>query len=822
MSAVTVGRRLADRILIIPTWQRVCSEFSYVPSPKPSLHDTFGGHNFARTFATILYEGLWLQRAVAEKLPVAKELATNLSAYADLKSNNYEDSRRERVGAAFLLWSFHSARYYGYLKATKAERLKSRQSLCDIQAILYNNVRTFLDNLRLWFDCYDDLDLRCYVTDRMMRARWRPEKLTQHTPDLCAADCLVDHLLEVMKAKPLVRRAIQGIQDLSVGRTTAGDPCAAVLQAFTELRVSQMTVFYHPNPVDVKEADELPLYELVHEMRDTDDVPEKLIPFDNDPKLARNFRKLANTIYTASDENQFPNFLYHRRRTIDQINETTSFISDGSISNHFLTTKPPVKLSVNGDPDSNSSAKLQSLWPLWYSHALTDIDPEVALPDWSNEFWWSNISREQLKESLFPGPQTHGSDLHKNDHLSAYWDNLVYENQQFLDRIEIPEQHPTGNPSFGYLMELLLRREKETRTSFFFALAQTYDSQKPRLCQFVGGTFLGLERPGIPFAPARFEALAARVRGLVMAVAHFSTTQALKLKRIERAKKRGSFNLRVDTIIELLKGEGQFDRSSYLLFASPDANVPNTTDHDYFPRTAVGWKPSRYQIKSVFETASHLIELSATSPFGGATCSDTWKALLYLGGTVNIHNKLSRFLRNWARYQGQSAEGRPSDMADRAVVCDKCFRAALEFLLSREIYQDLSDKIQVSDEPIILPTRPGIRFLIALCRFIVDIQSQASPENTNITGITFTPYSVLIDFDKPKLLKAIWAKHGMREPNLIHTTGIFESLRRSEILDLPQYKKDKWDDFLTSETFARLLTLEPDSQWQQLIMGWAQ
>jgi hypothetical protein len=816
MQAATFGRRVADRILVRPTWQRVCSEVSYVSDPEPSLHDTFGGHHYAHTLATILYQGLWLQRSVAEKLPLARTLADELTVYAELANNQYEEAPRERVAAAFLLWPYHSARYYGYTKTPKGERLKSRQALCDIQAILYNNVRTFLDILRLWFDRFDDAKLQRFVCNPVKRSEWRHSNLTQHVPDLCAVDFLVEHLLEVMKARPLVRRAIEGIQSLSVGHPV-GDPHATVLQAFEALRVSQMTVFYHPNPIDVKEADELPLYELVHRMQDTDSPAEKLIPFGNDAVLAKNFRKLANTIYTVNDENAFPHFLSHRRSTIQKISETTRFISDGAISHYFLTTKPPVALSTSGGPTSNGDAELKTLWPLWYRHALTDLDPEAQLPDWSDKFWWVTIGRDELKQALFPGPQTEGTDLHKNDHLSSYWDELAWRKGRFLDRIEIPEKHPRGEPSFGYLMELLLRREWETRTSFFFALAQTYDAEKPRLCQFVGGTFLGLERPGIPFSPARFEALAARVRGLVMAVAHFSTTQALKRSRWEAKQKRITFNKGVDTISELLKGEGQYDRAGHLLFASPDAANPRETDHDYTPSTGVGWKPSRHQLKSIFVTASHLTEMDVSSVIVGTDCTDTWKSLFYLGGTANSHNTLSRFLVNWPAYQAQGGN-RPSDMADRAIVCPGCFRAALRFVLSPEIYEPLAEKIKISDDAIRLPSRPGIRFLLALGRFIVDIQSKASTENTSIERIKFKRDSVVIDFNKPKLLTELENRRIHGAPNLVHTTGIFLALERCQIIDTTE--TDGWDGFLKSPEFARPLSLVSEENLQRLTIGW--
>lgn len=835
------GRRFADRFEVTHRWKRIKDKTSY--EPKESITGALPERFEDQIFATFVEKGLWLQRAVADRWEVADQIAEALSIRADLGNPVYLDASRERIAAAYMLWPYHSARYYGYLTTETDERLKSRTALCQIQGILYNNIRGVMDVLRLWFRSESDNETLEYfpihkaaatpeqaaqsdtnVVDLKKRPHpdrklWRPLELIEHVPDLCAVDHLVVHLKKLINARPMIRTAIETIQRLSVVKEEDLDStelARLVVGAFKAVQIAQMTVFFHPNPADVKDRDDILLYELVHETSDMDSFPAKLIPFEeeDDERLARNFRKLASTIYSVENKKLFPNFFAHRYSTLSSLSDTTKFISDGQITNYFLSTRPPVRVAKeageNGDGDEP-----QSLWPLWYRQALSEFDFEKELPDWSNHFWWSPIDRDELQKRLFPGPDD-GS-VHKNDHMSAYWDQLALDRKVFIDKIDIPAEHPTGEPTFGYLMELLLRREPQSRTSFFFALAQTYQKQG-RLCQFVGGTFLGLEVPGVPFSKERFDAIAGRVRGLVMAVAHYTTTHANKAVRWRAAQERSEFGKRVSLIIRLLKGDPkdrEFARDHYLLFASPVGNPEDEqTDHDYKPDQRIGWKPSRYQIKSVFTTANDLHVLPKTSPPPPIECSGTWKALFYLGGTADKHNQLSRFIRHWPTYRGD----RQSGLADRAITCKDCFRAALEFLLSEDFYEALRDKIKISDQSIKLPSRPGIRFLIALCRFIVDVQSQASSsENTRIANIEFSPGCISIEFDKPKLLTVVWEKKKTDAPNFVHTTGIFMLLEDCQAIG---FKKDQWGQFLNNAEFASPLTIETDNDWKRMLIKW--
>jgi hypothetical protein len=393
------------------------------------------------------------------------------------------------------------------------------------------------------------------------------------------------------------------------------------------------------------------------------------------------------------------------------------------------------------------------------------------------------------------------------------------------DDIAIPVEPPSGKPSFGYLMELLLRREEETRTSFFFALAQTFGRDNPRLYQFVGGTLLGLERAGVPFSKERFQAIAARMRGLVMAVAHYTTTYALKFERGLVDKERSDFNKRVNLIKDLLRGSdfvgrrsrrtpGRFPRGEHLLFATP-IRGRNITDHDHLPKQGIGWHPSRHQIKEVFSTAEHLQQSSAAPN----SCANTWKALFYLGGWAGVHNTLEKFLEGYEELRKKD-ERLNLGAADRGVACEQCFRDALEFLLDTA-YTELASRIEITQRSFRLPSRPGIRFLIVLCRFILDVHSRATPENTSITRIEFQPTSVVMDFDKPQLLQNIWERKERSEANVDHTIGIFKLLEQGIVEPRREaYKKNSWAGFLNDEKFASPLTLENQNDSLRLVVRW--
>lgn len=823
-------RRRTDHYLLIHAWERVSQAQEYRPLwDNPSQDNVPSASPSTINLIDVIEAGMWLQRAVSDKGADANtlnRLVEYLSQAADLKNKkSYEWSPSHRIAAAYMLWPYHAARYYNYLTADKQDRIESRVVLCDLQEFLYNNMRGLLDLMRLWFGSTSDENSREYFVAE--RQSWRPRTLTENFPDLCAVDLLALHMIDISRARPLVRRAIENIQKLSLKSDikVAEDVGPEITEAFRALRVTQMTVFYSPNPLELADHEEIPLYELVDRTGDKDPIPAKLIPFDTDGILAKNFRKLATFIYSTSvkDEHLYPKFIKQRDATINALSHATSFISDGATTNFFLSNEPPARKgrNVNKGQDNNSNGDENGLddervWPIWYRKALDVTEIDGTPQDWSNwDYWWEYIDGEKLLKLLFPGPVER---LHENHHKSAYWDHLVAEKKEFCDQqIDIPPQCPTGEEyRFGYLMELLLRREPQTRTSFFFALAQTYEEKTPRLYHFVGGTFLGLEFPGVPFSEERFQAVAAHVRGLVMAVAHYTTTHALQTERRDREEQRRNFGERVLWVNRLLRGtdkKGPLRRNGYLLFATP-VGRGDITDHDYDTTTGVGWRYSRAQIKRVVNTARHLKKLSrGVQP--SARCSNTWKALFYLGGEANTHNTLANFLNAW---KGSLKRNQVKlHLADREVSCGECFRDVLNYLLN-EIYAPLADKIEI-ELPLTLPSRPGIRFLIALCRFVVNVQSRTAAEYASITRLAFGPQSVTIDFDKPTLLQNIWEKMDQAEPSFQHTSGILHALKKSLVYQKVDPKR-KWQEFLNSPTFACPLEMERDNDNCTLNLRW--
>lgn len=801
-------RRSRDQYLAPAIWQKI---FEGEPLTLPEQKSDF---------LEILVTGMQLQLAVAQGRS-AGAARHFLESYADLNAS-VNDASTFRIAAAYMLWPYYAARYYGlHEQAPKnVGRLMARQKLCQIQALIYNNVRTTLDVLRRWFGVSSDSELDDWVRDQATRFIWRDARLMPpvQRPDLCAIDLLANHLLELVAARPLVRKAVESIQSLSMVSPDQyakkldkykDEVCGAVQEAFRSLHVAQMTVFYHPNPG--RPSSDLPLQELVHAAGDSDPIPNDLIPFFqqyHSVEEAKSFRHLASKIYSAPPEKR--KFWDQRRKTIERIagldddDKLTLFISDGETSHFFLTTEPPIE---------------KDMWPLWYKMTLRDLADKDDPPDWSGDEWWDPVDEQTLIKNLFPGDN--GS-LHANHHMSAYWDIIAAHDKRFLAEIEIPKKRPQSpQVQFGYLMELLLRRdESETRTSFFFALAQTYE-QTAQLCNFVGGTFSGLEFPGVPFSEERFASIAARMRALVLAVAHYTTTHAIKADLWLRQQRRMSFVKRVEQLVRLFCGEsaqGQaFDRGGYLLFSTPVDNL-GEIDHDY-------WGKTQDQLKIVFSNARHLIKPTDPSRGLNNKCATTWKALLYLGGDdEETSSTFKGFREGWM----PQVEDEQYDLSDRRIHCETCFRDAFDYLLG-DVSQTLSgrddegERVKI-DGLFYLPSRPGIRFLIALCRFIVNVQAR-SAEGTIITQVAFTEGGVTLTLDRPDLLQKLAEKGCFRVDgggppySVVQTAGVLELLKSNRVFTNDEIKSP-WHEFLCDSMYGKRIEVIPDEDDLALHFRW--
>jgi hypothetical protein len=807
-------RRSRDQYLAPAIWQKI---FEGKSVPQPSQHSEF---------LEILITGLRMQFDITQG-DCGGAARHFLERYADLDAP-FDDVSPFRAAAAYMLWPYYATRYYGLhdCPARAGGRLLARRRLCRIQALIYNNVRTTLDVLRRWFGVSSDAELGDWISDPATRMAWRDPRLLPpvNVPDLCAIDMLAKHLLELVAARPLVRKAVESIQSLSMVSPDQylkkhdkyrNEVCGAVREAFHKLHVAQMTVFYHPNPG--RPSSDLPLQELVHAAGDMDPIPNELIPFFEEyhsAEEAKSFRQLATKIYSALPDK--PKFFAHRQKTIDRIagfddedEKVTLFISDGETTNFFLTTEPPI------DKD---------MWPLWYKMTLRDLADKDDPPDWSGEEWWDPVDEATLVRNLFPsGGGDDNGKLHANHHMSAYWDIIAHEQHRFLDHVEIPKQRPTSATArFGYLMELLLRRqEPETRTSFFFALAQTYE-QSSQLCHFVGGTFRGLEMPGVPFCEERFTAIAARMRALVMAVAHYTTTHAIKADLWLRQQRRMSFENRIEQIVRLLQGEsaqGQsFDRGGYLLFSTP---VPNKgeIDHDYWGRT-------QDQLHTVFDNATHLAKPKNLERGLNNACATTWKALFYLGGDTERTMSTFGGFREWE----PQVPGDLYDRSDRSIDCTTCFCDVFDHLLG-DVGRTLSGKDESGERKVkvnglfYLPSRPGVRFLITLCRFIVNVQGRSS-EGTSITRVTFDNGQVTLSLDNPVLIQRLSEKGCFREDgsappqSVVQTAGILELVKNNRVF-ADDERKSPWHEFLCDSKYGRRVEVVPDEENLELRFRWA-
>jgi hypothetical protein len=794
-------RRHRDDYLAPAIWKTI-SEGQEVSRPKERS-----------IFLELLETGMQLQLALAENPSQAETFARTIEDEAQMDNPDFDgDNLTLRLASAYLLWPYYAAQYYGYLPISSPEiRSEARRKLCHIQGLLYNNARSTLDVLRRWFGVSSDREIREYVKDADVRVTWRASKLLNHIPDLCAIDKLTTHILELVAARPLVRKAIETVQSLSLKSKIddAAEICRTIRTAFEALHVAQMTVFYNPNPgrgMSIKK----PLLELVHAAGD-DPIPRELIPFfeeDEHKDAAQSFRRLASSIYSVTSNNPYPKFFAQREKTIDRIggedSDATTFISDGATTKYFLTTEPPVK---------------NQMWPLWYRMTLSDIANMEELPDWSDELWWRDTSEAELHSHLFPGDNGH---VHLNAHMSAYWDDLASQsNPEFIDEIHIPLSRPAGETHrFGYLMELLLRRqEPKTRTSFFFALAQTYEQSyepdiesRTRLSQFVGGTFIGLEKPGIPFSEERFKAIAARVRPLVMAVANYTTAHVTKKLRKQEYEERKDFEKRISRLVAFLEGaeknEESFDRNGYLPFTTL-MNQEGSTDHD-------SWGPTHAQLTAIFDDADHLVEPPPEYGYTGSH-ANTWKALFYLGDLTNTHNTFERF-KQW-----QPKKPQQKLRSDREIECTDCLRTVLEYLLGN-VGVTLKSKIIISPKPFLLPSRPGIRFLMALCRFIVNVQMN-SKERTSITQIVLANEAVSFSFDQPLLVRNLKKegcfRKGGRLPqySLTQTPGVLELLKSNRVF-LPTYNLTMWQHFLCDAEYATRIQAVPLKDDLMLQLRW--
>jgi hypothetical protein len=712
-------RRPKERYLLIPLWQETsASEFECGVTPAD---DELGNVQRVgmRLQHTLLQTSSWDD--LDEALPsFANDIATlreqsRLDGLVGqtIASQAPPGQELARVAAAYHLWPFYSAIYYGYptydyrwegVPATHAQkRVHARQMLCSAQKLLFANSRATHDFLRASFDVLTDSELLQYLSSDM-RLKWRPERLVRFKPDLCSIDSLATDIINMQQAAALIREATMSAHCFAMDLRIKEADLTIPSRALRLLGVAQMTLFYNPHPHSVREVS-LQLHEMLAR-NDSGDIERLrlMVPFhlqatgeaeDVPDPIAASFRRLADAIYSCEPKRK-PMFLEHRNTTISLLksgDHIHDFVSDGAITCLYL----------NVPPDPRFSRKP----PYWFR---SDWDSAFAeeFPDWIENDWWiDQLTTDEVLKFLFANGFT---ELHANHHMSSFWDHLAADGVFLRDTEEVRhwienktksggERHDDGPKHWtGFLMELLLRREESlTRTSFFLPLAQTH-TEAHELDQFAGGTFIGLERPGIPYEEARFKEVSYRMMPLVLALADCCKTTILRKEEQDRKERDKRRNL----IFTLIEGS---PRGS--------SGVPEFGEGPPFRfRKWHSWTDRlELQRKVPLLTILEQWHRHFTLPIS-CDCWETLKALFYV------------FHGNCPDERDAFSWPDPADRADcnklsyKDILCIDCLDAILRSLVEpprNKLLPEVTVTTQ-GTQPVTsrLPSKPGIRFIAAL------------------------------------------------------------------------------------------------------------
>jgi hypothetical protein len=144
----------------------------------------------------------------------------------------------------------------------------------------------------------------------------------------------------------------------------------------------------------------------------------------------------------------------------------------------------------------------------------------------------------------------------------------------------------------------------------------------------------------------------------------------------------------------------------------------------------------------------------------------------------------------------------------------------VEYLLGPMASSMLANKITVPQE-FYLPSRPGVRFLIALCRFIVHIQAGAK-DGTSVNKVEFIDQGAILGFDHSMLLDELTKKKyfnfksRIRPPyNFEQTMSVLELLRDNKAF-IPGAASTPWQKFLCDREHGLRLRVIPDPSYLSL------
>ncbi len=686
-------------------------------------------------------------------------------------------SYHARLAAAYHLWPYYARAYYGPQTGLeqKGARLEARQQLCAIQQLLFANVRGTLDFLRLSFNATRDAGLKPYLSSVPgaggLRLTWRDERLLPPAvyPDLCAIDSLAEDMVKMEEAMPLLNHATFAVHRVAMGIKGSNDrrDREETSEGLRRLGIAHLVVFHDADWAFKKPSPRM--LELVHS------APEKLqsslkqlIPFhtvrfkaradgtpDEPDQDADSFRRLANAIFSC-DAKSHRAFAEQRNATLKTF-KVLRVRSSGHHTEQFLRVSP--KFHRAGQP-------------VWFGKTLKNLARVSSsdIPDWSHEkFWWNSaVSGRALIEHLLVerlSDEMLSRTVHHNHHASALWDYLASKGRAeeaaepiFVDNwgellewvkgcADLKNQSANAEPrkrtvASNPLLEILLRRrETLTRTSFLFGINQTPDDEsgrrRQRLYQFVSGTFLGLERPGVPYEVARFQKIADLFRGTILGLADCC------MMMVERQRQRGledRESRRVE-ILKLLQGRPYLDANR------PGAGEGPPFAHPDYPHTPD--EKEVQQLPLVIGLQRILKNVEGEHAFTTA-CVGTLKALFYLfQGTCA---KSARELR-WPRPEDCPA------YSSRPLGCLGCINAILRALVVPPPGQELPDveaDRRAEGISVSLPSFPGLRFVVALAE-LLHVAAQEYPKSAQpawVKSMVIKPGELLIEWsgDFPAIL----------------------------------------------------------------------
>ena len=762
-------KRPKDNYLLIPLWQKALNAAIHYAAP-PANDDLACIQNAGVHLQSLLAKSKeWSE--VEENTQTPAQHVPLLKRHAVLEAEDLSCAAPPpwgqplvRFAAAYHLWPFYAAIYYGYPeyalgwesvpRAHIQKRQSARQMLCNIQKLLFANAGATRDFLRAAFDVLSDSDTTEYLSAEG-RARWRPKRLTDFKPDLCAIDSLAMDIIRMQRAAVLMRDATIVAHRVAMALPVTKEELDRPSEALRLLGVAQMTHFYNPRPGLAAES-RRDLHELLLRATDEDTARLRLmVPFHleatGSPKdtldpISDNFRRLGDAIYSCVPSKK-PAFGKHRDSTISVLrsgDHIHDFFSDGATTCLYLKATPGSDFPVQG--------------PYWFQDGWEANFCE-DFPDWIDRRWWAALELDQVLTKLFPGRL---ENLHDNAHASAYWDHLGGDGTFLCSWEEMRnwiasewrerETAPTSirhNESpkewAGFLMEILLRRQELlARTSFFIPLAQAQNDER-ELDQFVGGTFIGLERPGIPFEEARFKEIVRRMLPLILALGDCCKAVVLRKEEEERKDREH----RRTSIFGLIEG-------------SPVGRTGEAKVGEGPPFRFKVWhtynRDADFQRKIPLLQKLQTWDSHWTIPISDA-CWETLKALFYI---FRIGNPSRREEFEWPDAGESHAANKKSY---KGIYCSACLDAMLASLITPPVTKELPKTIVHSKQSRatneiefpVLPSKPGVRFLLSLADFLNDA-AQGQEDADWLESIELSDRKLVLSWTSNRLINKAYKK----------------------------------------------------------------